>query len=53
MGNRTKKVIEMVAEEIRLQDPDEMDAEKKASEALKNAGVKINDKKGESEALLL
>ena len=52
MGNRTKKVIEMVAEEIRLQDLDEMDAEKKASEALKNAGSKINDKKGESEALL-
>ena len=52
IGSRTKKVIEMVAKEIRLQAPDEADAEKKAAEALKNAGIKINDKKGESDALL-
>ena len=53
IGSRTKKVIEMVAKEIRLQAPDEADAEKKAAEALKNAGIKINDKKGESDALRL
>ena len=52
IGSRTKKVIEMVAKEIRLQAPDEADAEKKAAEALKNAGIKITDKKGESDALL-
>lgn len=52
IGNRTKKVIEMVAEEIRLQAPDEANTEKKAAEALKNAGIKINDKTGESDALL-
>ena len=53
IGSRTKKVIEMVAKEIRLQAPDEADAEKKAAEALKNADIKINDKKGESDALRL
>ena len=52
IGNRTKKVIEMVAEEIRLQATDEVNTEKKAAEALKNAGIKINDKTGESDALL-
>ena len=52
IGSRTKKVIEMVAKEIRLQASDEADVEKKATEALKNAGIKINDKKGESDALL-
>ena len=52
IGSRTKKVIEMVAKEIRLQASDEADTEKKAAEALKNAGIKINDKKGESDALL-
>ena len=45
-------MIEMVAEEIRLQAPDEANTEKKAAEALKNAGIKINDKTGESDALL-
>ena len=53
IGSRTKKVIEMVAKEIRLQASDEADVEKKAAEALKNAGIKINDKKGESDALRL
>ena len=53
IGSRTKKVIEMVAKEIRLQASDEADVEKKATEALKNAGIKINDKKGESDALRL
>ena len=52
IGNRTKKVVEMVAEEIRLQATDEVNTEKKAAEALKNAGIKINDKTGESDALL-
>ena len=44
IGNRTKKVIEMVAEEIRLQATDEVNTEKKAAEALKNAGIKIKIK---------
>ena len=38
IGNRTKKVIEMVAEEIRLQATDEVNTEKKAAEALKMQG---------------
>ena len=46
-------MIEMVAEEIRLQAQMKLNAEKKAAEALKNAGIKINDKTGESDALFV
>lgn len=52
IGTRTKKVIDMVAEEILNLDPSVTDAEKRASAALKNAGIKINDKTNESDALL-
>lgn len=52
IGTRTKKVIDMVAEEIRVQDSTIVDSEKMAAEALKLAGIKINDKTNESDALL-
>lgn len=52
IGIRTKKVVDMVAEEILKLDASVTDAEKKAAVALKNAGIKINDKKNESDALL-
>ena len=45
IGIRTKKVVDMVAEEILKLDASVTDAEKKAAVALKNAGIKINDKK--------
>ena len=52
IGIRTKKVVDMVAEEILKLDASVTDAEKKAAVALKNAVIKINDKKNESDALL-
>ena len=53
IGSRTKKVVEMLAGEISKLDADmsQKDAEKKAAHALKEAGLKINDKKNESDAL--
>lgn len=53
IGSRTKKVVEMVAGEINKlnADTDQESAEKKAAHALKEAGLKINDKKNESDAL--
>lgn len=50
IGKRTKHIVKMVSDEILLLDPN-ADAEKMAVHALKEAGLKINDKKKQSEAL--
>lgn len=44
VGSRTKKLVEMVSEEIKILSP-ESDAEKKASTALTYAGIKLKDNK--------
>lgn len=50
IGKRTKHIVKMVSDEILLLDSN-ADAEKMAVHALKEAGLKINDKKKQSEAL--
>lgn len=54
-GVRTKKIVGMVADEIRKIDPSitEEKAEKDASDALTNAGLKIKNAKDGTDALLL
>lgn len=46
LGYRTKYVVKLIAEALIEKGHDELNAEKKAVEALNNAGVKTNDKKG-------
>lgn len=55
VGLRTKKIVGLVAEEIRQLDPSisDNDAQKKATAALTNAGLKIKDPKVGTDALLL
>ena len=46
VGKRTKKVAELVKEQILVLDPEQKKADKMAKEALKYVGIKSDDKKG-------
>lgn len=50
IGQRTKKIREMIADEIKKLDP-EKDAEKLAKKAVDNAGINYDEKKGVAKAL--
>ena len=46
VGKRTKKVADLVKEQILVLDPEQKKADKMAKEALKYVGIKSDDKKG-------
>ena len=46
VGKRTKKVAELVRDQILVLDPEQKKADKMAKEALKYVGIKSDDKKG-------
>ncbi len=52
LGFRTKYVADLIAEKLKTNGFDEEKAAKKAAEAISNAGVKVNDKKGNTTGAL-